>query len=98
MVYPTDYKAYHIMKAIGPGEATASEIAERYNAGLKDSGNRPLNSNSVAQHIRTKLNPGYVTVLRREKPWRRSHNLRAVYGLTQQGQRWVERWAHRWET
>jgi len=97
MVYPTDYKAYHIMKAIGPFGATASKVAERYNEGL-GGGNKPVNSNSVAQLIRIKLIPSYVEVRRREKPWKHSHRTRAVYGLTQQGLEWVERWAHRWET
>ena len=98
MVTPQDYPAYHIMKAIGEEEATAQQIAERYNRWALRDRNPVTSVQQVALIIVKRLSPSYVVVSRREQPWaKQSGRGRNIYRLTINGLRWVERYAYKWD-
>jgi hypothetical protein len=97
MVNHTDYKNYHIMKALRDDELTAREIQDRYNAALTW-GNKPITSKSVAATIESKLLGRYVEVCGTFNPWSRHSTSRGanVYRATVEGRVWVERYTSHW--
>jgi hypothetical protein len=97
MVHYTDYRAYHIARALGDNELTANDIRGRYNAWLEDSDNRRLSTMGVSSIIANKLLGRYVEVcgVKRPagKPSRRGSN---IYRLTVEGRVWLDRHAEHW--
>ena len=100
MVHPTNYKAYFTMKALVElGDASAAEIAAKYNKGLGDSGNKPTTGRNIAQYIYKRLMPAYAEVVGIRRPWRHHESQPGinVYRATGAGRDFVERYAARWE-
>jgi hypothetical protein len=99
MLAPSNYKAYHIMKAIGDGEVTAHEIADKYNLWIEESRNKAATSAIIGKYIWGRLLGEYVEVCGERHPWgdRKGKRGVAVYRLTANGVRRVERFAYWWE-
>jgi len=99
MPSPCSYKAYHTLKALMElGDASAAEVAEKYNEGLGDSGNKPITGRNIAQYIYKRLIPAYAEVVGVRRPWRQHESQRGinVYRATGVGRDFVERYASRW--